>query len=240
MRWKLEPREVLHFAEENKEPQGDEGDEPKGGGEPQSDIDKLRSEYDSKLAELTNKLKEYEDRAEQSTKGAAATRARNAVLKTVQDVKKEIETVKAADPQKALDLALGHIDSLGMSFADTKQYSVTVEDSYRDTLAGSLAAGIMFENGGDVQTYKKQLLKAKTEDEMRLSAEKLKLETAGNKRTNGNGNGNGNRQLDGGRGAPSRGNVLKDMEDIDITTPEGRKKWEENRAKFHKEIAGAR
>lgn len=244
MNRKLYPRDTLFMAEHEPEGDGENEEEESGGGgdKPQSDIDKLRATKDAEIAALNQRLQALEQANEQQTKGNASRAARARALTTINNVKKEIDQLRATDPAKAAELALDRIDFIGSQYADSAGYSAEVEGLYRETLAESLANVIQYKNGGDVATYRKQLMTAKTQDEMRLMASKLELETAGRRRRNGNGSENGNRQAqpDGGRGSPARRNITSEMSSIDITTPEGRKQWEEKRNGFRKELQTAR
>lgn len=230
---------TTYMAEHDGGDDGDDDDDQGGGGEPQSDVDKLRAEYDKKIADLNKELKDLKDKEENAQKGTAGRQARARALAVVNNVKKELEAAKA-DPAKLYDVALQHVEALGSNYADSSAFGAEVEGMYRESLAESLANVIQFSNGGEVATYKKQLLAAKTDSEMRLLADKLKLETAGRRRQNGNSNnGDRPRQPDGGRGSPTRTNIQSEMSGIDPTTPEGRKQWEEKRSKFQKELQSA-
>jgi hypothetical protein len=238
---KLYPLGTTYMAEadDDGDDDGDEQEEPKGGGKPQSDVDKLKSEYDSKIAELNKELKALKDQSEAQTKGVAGRQARARALATVNNVKKAIEEAKA-DPAKLYEIAISNVEFLGKNYADTSSYYADTEDLLRDTMAESFANVIHFQNGGEVATYKKQLLAAKTEDEMKLMRDKLLLETQGRRRRNGNGaEGERPRNPDGGRGSPTRVNIQSEMSNIDPTTPEGRKECEKQRVKFQKELQSA-
>lgn len=232
MNWKLRTGDFLRFADDDGGDSGDDNQPGGGGAEPQkSDIDKLRSEYDTKVAALEKQLKAL---AEETSKSSSETESKTVYNNAAQEVAvllKELDTHK--EPAAALAKARATIESLGHHYATQKSEVHKVQSMYKDARAEAFAASIQFESGGDVNTYKAQLMKAKTLPEMELMAANLRLEVGSKKKTSST----PLPKPDGGSGIPARTNVLKAMEDIDISTPEGRKQWEENRNKFRKAIA---
>lgn len=214
-----------------------ENDQKPNEGEQQpSDIDKLRSEYDSKLAEANKANSDLQERLDRLDAAMKAGSQTDADLGAIQ---KRIDAVDRSDPAKALaameDIAL----ELGGAFVNSKVQGAQIAGLYKDSLANYYAAEIAAVHGGDPKTYAKELKeKSTTDTQMKANADLLREKVGIEKQKKG-GNGGGDNadaggryRVDDGRGAPVRTDLLKKMQDIDVTTPEGRKEWEEQEKSF--------
>lgn len=228
---KHRPEDFLRFADDNEESGGGD-DAPVGGGkEEKSDVDKLRSEYDAKVSALEKQLKELATKSNSDSVETEAEMEKNRAVNEVRTMLNKLSGAK--DAAAGLEIARGIIADIGTLYATSKAEAYRQSAGSKEARADALAAEIQFDAGGDVATYKAQLMKAKSQDEMRLIATNLRLELGGKKRQTTQ----TQPKPDQGRGSSTRTNVLKAMEDIDLSTPEGRKQWEEKRAGFRKAIA---
>lgn len=229
-------------------PEGDDGDGGDGGdagGGGKDPIAELQSKYDTDMAELRRQLKEASDKLDNRDKESEAQVAQRRAAEAVANRVREIDAETDAD--KALALSRKLIDELNGEFVGRVGAVATLDGQVKSLMAEKLALTIQFEHGGDVDTYKTRLLRKTTREAMEAEAKLIELEVkaAGNGgKRNGNNGGNGDgdggrRQVDAGRGSASRTNLLNDMKDIDVTTPEGRAEWEKKRAGFKQRIEAA-
>lgn len=244
MSWKQrEYLDMLLYAPEGDDG-GDDGDQAGGGGDGEAktspEIAALQSKYDKEVAELREKLTALESEKDTDSKTATQQRAYDAVVAEVQDRLRELQADDDTDPKALAKKAHDIILDLGTKYATQRSLSVKVQGQYKETLAKSLAMEIVSEHGGSTATYQARLLKASTEEAMAASAELIKAEVMKeNFKANPNQKSNG-RTVDNGRGSAVRTDVLREMNDIDVTTPEGKQKWEENRERFRKTVQAGR
>lgn len=238
MNWKMYDRDILMFAEE-----GDEGDsdEPAGGGpEPdseESDIDKLRSQYDSEMAALRKELKELKDAKGTDDYQSQTDREYAAAQSYVNTLVKKLDEEK--DPAKAVLLAKQLLQNdIGRNYGLAYAQSKVNDTKLRNAQAERYAIELTGEFGGSVASHKAQLLEAKTEADMRASFLELRLSLGKEKKPKGSKSDSteSRPRIDRGGGGAARTNILSEMEDIDLSTPEGQKKWQEKRGEFRRKL----
>lgn len=253
----LRREDLLLFAPDGDDDGGDGGGDGDGGGGgdgagdgdgDDNDISKLRSGYDAKIADLTKQL----DDLKKQQSGSASQRAANDTYqRAINQVSGYIDSLEKIDDEAQFRAnATETLQAVGALYADAAKKAVAFSSDAHGAKAESFAVQVQMEVGGDIDTYRTQLMRAKSTEEMELIATKIKLENGkgsgrGTNGRNGNGgsnnNGGGRRSPDGGGGGAARTDVLNEMLDIDPTTPEGRKKWEEQRQNFQRRIgAGSR
>jgi hypothetical protein len=238
MNWKLYA-EALRFAEEADEDADNPDDESggEGGDEGESDVDKLKSSYDTKIAELSKKLKDMEDKASEAD---FSTQSAQAYQTAVNEVNGLISRAKTeTDKAKALDLVLNALPTLATAYGNSRHGFVQTQSLLKAEKAERLASQLQFAHGGDVASYKARLMEAKTQDEMQVKYMQIDLEVAkGGKGKKADNNRGGPRIDGGGRGGPARTNVLKEMQDIDVSTPEGQEEWRKKSSGFRRKLSG--
>lgn len=237
MNYKLyETDDILMFAEEGEEEEGDVG----GGGEEDedepSDVDKLRSTYDSKLAALQKELDEFKSKAEKSSTDSESRKAYLDAYKAVDDLM--VEAKNATDKAKALDALLVHLPNIAHAYGVANQGFVSNYTKFKSAQAERLAFELKSEYGGSIDSYKARLMEAQNEADMRVRFYEIEREAskAPKKR---NSDREDRPRIDRGGGSASRTNVLREMEDIDLSTPEGQKQWQEKRGSFRKKLESA-
>lgn len=238
---------MTRYAPDDGDDGGEDGDGGGGGGDDKgkTEIDKLRSEYDSQLAELRKQLKDATEKLDGSARETEAQVAQRRAAEAVANRVKEIDAETDAD--KALALSRKLIDDLNGEYVTRVGTVATLDGQVKTLMAEKLALSIQFEHGGDVDTYKTRLLRKNTRETMEAEARLIELEVKaggnGGRKSGGDNGGSGGdnnrRQVDGGRGNASRTNILTEMADIDVTTPEGMAAWREKRAGFKKRIEAA-
>lgn len=220
---------ILHYAPEDGG--GDDGDKDKGGGG-ESDLDKLRSEKDGEIARLQASLTENADKLRDLQ---ALINRGKAVSGDLSNVQAKLEKLPD-DPDKALEELKEMALDLAADLAETRVAKTDIDSRYKEARAEAYANAIAAESGGSAATYKAELLKAKNESEMKSSYESLAEKTRKEK-DSAKGNGNERqRQVDGGSGRAVDQDLLREMQDIDVTTPEGREEWEKKQAAFRRKI----
>jgi hypothetical protein len=234
MNWKTY-RDALMFAEDS-DSDGDDDEQPKGGDggkDDEGDVDKLRATYDSQIAELNKKLKEMEEKSSEGNFDSVYTAAAGEVgglltrINAEKDAAKALEAIKAALP------------GLGTKYGQSRFAEAKLQSKLKSAQADRFATQLQFESGGDVNTYRTRLLEAKNEDQMEVIFQKIQIEVAKEGKPKGKPQSNAPR-VDRGSGSASRTNVLDEMADIDLSTPEGQKQWEEKRKSFKAKIGASR
>jgi hypothetical protein len=211
-----------------------------GGGT--SDIDKLKSVYDKRESELQGQLTTLNARL----KEIEAERSQDVIISRV---KAEFDQIDFENKDGALEKLTELINRVTNSLSRSESLRAADAEYAQTQAVNYYALKLVTEHGGEFETYRRELEKAKTLDALELAHGKLELQVmreAGDKPGNGsaNGNGPGQRQsVDEGRGGAVTSSLLKEMDDIDVTTPEGQRLWEEKEASFEKrlrELNGAR
>lgn len=245
MNWKLYAHEnALKFAEESDEPEdenpgGSGGDD--GESDQETDINKLRSSYDSQIAELNRKIAEFQKKAEEQSSTSVWSTEYNRAKQEIDGYLANLGQEK--DPAKALEYARGVLQYIAPRYGSFAANSVQSDQMYKNAEAERYAFMLKAEVGGDVNSHKAQLLQAKTIDEMTLKFERMQLELAKERKPRRDSNSSNSPnppRIDRGGGGASRTNVLREMEDIDLSTPEGQKKWQDSRSSFRRKIEATR
>lgn len=236
MNWKLY-NEALMFAEES-----DESDEPEeefsGGGEEseESDIDKLRSTYDATIADLRKELKALKEQSDKDSTDSVWNTAYANAKREVDGFLEKLSSEK--DPAKAVEYAKSALAYLAPKYGSYAASNVKTDLMYKNAEAERFAYMLKAEVGGDTNSHKAALMDSKTIDEMRLKFERMQFELS-KKQTKRESRNPDAPRIDRGRGGAARTNVLREMEDIDLSTPEGRKQWQEKRSQFQRKLSSA-
>lgn len=208
------------------------GEKPEAeGGAGETDINKLRSSYDTKVAELEKQLKDLSEKASSSE---AKLNQSTVYGTTYAELVKKIDEIDPEDekaPQRLRAVALEIADA----GAQARSFLADVNVRYKDTLADKGALEIAMEAGGSTATYKAELLKARNDTEMRQLINEIK-ERVGKETKAKQGQGESTRRVDNGQGRATGSDLLKELQDIDVTTPEGRAKFAEKEKEFKRRI----
>lgn len=236
MLFKTYDRDFLMFAEEGDE---DVDEQPSGGGgdDEESDIDKLRSSYDTEIAALKKELAALKSSKDTEDIDSISQREYAAAIGYVNGLVRKLDEEK--DTAKAVALAKSLISDLGNKYGQSWSAFKANDTKLRNAMAESYAAQLSSEFGGSVASHKAQLLEAKTEDAMRTKFFELSLNLGKEKKPKGKAADESKPRIDRGKGGSAHTNVLTEMEDIDLSTPEGQKKWQEKRNEFKRKLEPA-
>lgn len=216
----------------------DGGEKPEDqGGAGETDINKLRSAYDAQVAELQKQLREVSDKASASE----AKLSQNTVYGSAYvELTKEIHEIDLEDEKAA-----ARLKEVALKIADAgaqaRSIVADVNVRYKETLAEKGALEIVQEAGGSTGTYKAELMKARNDTEMRQLI--LEIKERVSKEMKAKQGQPEQRRVDNGQGRASSSDLLKELQDIDVTTPDGAKKFAEKEKEYKRRIeqaAGAR
>lgn len=238
MNWKTY-RDALMFDEEV-----DEGEDEENGGTPDpeteeesTDIDKLRSTYDSKLAEMEKELKKFREDSSKSTTQSQAQTAYNTALQEVYGLVNKAKT--ETDKAKALDTLLEALNGFAPRYGQFVSGYTTSQLSLREAQAERFAMQLQHENGGTVEAYKARLLDGNpNQDQMKYRFLEIQVEGQSNKKRKPK-DAQPTGKIDRGSGGAARTNVLREMEDIDLSTPEGQAEWKAKSPGFRRKLEPA-
>jgi hypothetical protein len=214
--------------QEQEQAKGDEQkEEPKL--VPEADLNNLRSTYDrqlsdarSEISNLSNKIKEIE------TKDASAQIVKDVEARLSQiDFTADDALEKVTDLTRVLARNLSRLDEQAASDASFAQ----------TTYADNLALQLVLEHGGDFEVYRRQLHQEPNAERMKLAADKLALQLDREGKAKENVSNGNTQRMDEGRGGAAQGStLLKEMQDIDVSTPEGMAAWDKKEAEFERRL----
>jgi hypothetical protein len=203
---------------------------------PESDLDALRSAKDKEIAEVRAEITALQ-------KQLADVQRQTSTDELVASIDKELEAIDYTS-EDALDKVTQLTRRLALALSQVQQAQAIDRSFAQEQYANYLAVKLVQDHGGDFETYRRQLMKATTQERMELEAEKLDLQLRRDAQAKAPKTQPAVR-VDEGRGGAASNSILAEMNDpkYDLSTPEGRANWERDAPLFEKRLrqqAGAR
>lgn len=209
----------------------------------QEDIDKLRSSLDQRNAQTAkerDELKTAMSRLQEEIAQLKGTAASDATLSTFQARLSQLDGIE--DPAVAVQQAKAIAFEAARAAVTLNTIRAEIDGKNHRNQARAAALEIAHEHGGDASEFQDRLMKAQNEAQLEAEAKLIIAERLmekakeGSKEAPAKSEERAARQVDRGSGSAVRSNLIEEMNNIDVTTPEGRQKWAEHEKEFRRKI----